>query len=243
MFSVPADPMARTPRECRARVAAVRDLTPEIIEADLVMEGPVGLEFDAGQWVSIPFGPKKVRAYSIASPPRSPSRITLCADHAPGGIGSEWFRALRAGAEVRFEGPLGGFVYRRADPRRPLFVAEEIGIVPIFSILTELFETGFGRPTRLVYWARAPRWLVYDGEFTSLSRRYPNFSYHPIVESAEPAWTGPSGALADLVDGLVDEVRDLVTYVAGGEQAIKRVREVLVAKGLDRKAVKWEKFW
>lgn len=235
--------MVGKPRECRARVAAARELTPEIIEADLAMEEPPGLDFEAGQWVSIPFGPKKVRAYSIASPPRLPGRLTLCADVVPGGIGSDWFRSLRPGTEVRFKGPLGGFVYRRADPRRPLFVAEEIGIVPIFSILTELFETGFGRPTRLVYWARVPRWLVYDGEFRSLSRRYPNFSYHPVVESAEGEWRGPRGALPDAVEGLVSDVRDLVAYVAGGEPTIKRVREVLVAKGLDRKAVKWERFW
>lgn len=231
------------PRECRARVAAVRELTPEIVEADLAMEEPPSLAFEAGQWVSIAFGPKTVRAYSIASPSRSASRLTLCADVAPGGLGSAWFRALRAGAEARFEGPLGGFVYRRADPRRPLFVAEEIGIVPIRAILTELFETGFGRPARLVYWGRTPRWLVYDGEFRSLSRRYPNFSYHPIVESAAAEWRGPRGALADAVGRVAEEVRDLVAYVAGGEQAIKRVREILVAKGLDRKAVKWEKFW
>ena len=235
--------MAPTPRECRARVVAVRELAPEVIEADLVMEEPPGLDFEAGQWVSIAFGPKKVRAYSIASPPRWRSRLTLCADVAPAGIGSEWFGSLRAGAEVRFEGPLGGFVYRRADPRRPLFVAEEIGIVPIRGILTELFETGFGRPARLVYWARRPRWLVYDGELRSLSRRYPNFSYHPVVGSAEVGWSGGRGVLPDAVGPLVDEVRELVAYVAGGEQAIKRVREVLVAKGLDRKAVKWEKFW
>jgi NAD(P)H-flavin reductase len=235
--------MASKPRACRARIVAVRELTPEIIEADLVMEEPPGLDFEAGQWVSIPFGPKKVRAYSIASPPRSRSRLTLCADVAPAGIGSEWFRSLRAGVEVPFEGPLGGFVYRGADPRRPLFVAEEIGIVPIRSMLTELFEQGFGRATRLVYWGRTPGWLVYDGKFRSLSRRYPNFSYHPVVESAEVSWSGPRGALPDAVGRLVDDVRDLVAYVAGGEQAIKRVREVLVAKGLDRKSVKWEKFW
>ena len=231
------------PRECRARVAAVRELTPEVVEADLAMEEPPRLAFEAGQWVSIGFGPKKVRAYSIASPPRSASRLTLCADVAPGGIGSAWFRALRPGAEARFEGPLGGFVYRRADPRRPLFVAEEIGIVPIRSILMELFETGFGRATRLVYWGRTPRWLVYDGEFRSLSRRYPNFSYDPVVESADASWRGPRGALPEAVVRLVEDARDLVGYVAGGEQAIKRVREVLVAKGLDRKAVRWEKFW
>ena len=49
------------------------------------MEDPPQLAFEAGQWVSIPFGPKRVRAYSIASAPAEAPRITLAADVAPGG--------------------------------------------------------------------------------------------------------------------------------------------------------------
>jgi ferredoxin-NADP reductase len=221
------------PRECRARVDAVRRLTPDILEADLRMEEPPALEFDAGQWVSVPFGPKTVRAYSIASTPQLPKVLTLCADVAPGGIGSAWFRALEPGDAVRFKGPLGGFVFTRADPRRPLFVAEEIGIVPIRSILTALYTTGFGRPVTLVYGARDAGWLAYDAELRSLARRYPGFAYCPAVASG----------LAEAVERLVPDVAGLVAYVCGGEQTIHRVRDVLVAKGLDRKAVKWEKFW
>jgi NADPH-dependent ferric siderophore reductase len=41
----------------------------------------------------------------------------------------------------------------------------------------------------------------------------------------------------------VTAVGDLVAYVAGGEGAINSVREVLMAKGLERRAIKWEKFW
>ena len=235
--------MAPKPVECRARVTAVRRLTTAILEADLGMLEPRELRFDAGQWVSVPFGPKTVRAYSIASTPGSPRRLTLCADVAPGGIGSRWFRELAAGVEVGFKGPLGGFVFSRADPRRPLFVAEEIGIVPVRSILTDLYEGGFGRSAALVYWGRDPGWLAYDGEFRSLARRYPGFAYHPVVASAAGSWTDGASGLAEVVGRRVQDVRALVAYVAGGESMIHRVRDVLVAKGLDRKAVKWEKFW
>ena len=231
------------PRECRARVEAVRRLSPEILEVDLRMEEPAALEFDAGQWVSVPFGPKTVRAYSIASTPQFPKVLTLCADVAPAGIGSEWFRGLEAGDQVRFKGPLGGFVFTRADPRCPLFVAEEIGIVPIRSILTWLYATGFGRPATLAYWARDPDWLVYDAEFRSLVRRYPGFAYHPAVASTSDGPSDGASGLAAAVDRLVPDVTRRVAYVCGGESMIHRVRDVLVAKGLDRKSVKWEKFW
>jgi ferredoxin-NADP reductase len=225
--------VAAPPQECRAVVAATRPLTAEILEADLHMDDPPELAFAAGQWISIPFGPKTVRAYSIASTPRTPSVLTLSADVAPAGLGSAWFRGLTPGTEVRFKGPLGGFVFDRGDIRRPLFVAEEIGIVPIRAMLLDLHESGFDRAATLVYWVRDPGWLVYDDDFQSLARRAPAFSYRPVV----------GASLADAVTAAAPTVDSLVAYVAGGATTINSTRAVLMARGLERKAVKWEKFY
>jgi hypothetical protein len=35
----------------------------------------------------------------------------------------------------------------------------------------------------------------------------------------------------------------LIAYVSGGGEMIKKIRAVLTAKGMERKAIKWEKFW
>jgi ferredoxin-NADP reductase len=206
------------------------------------MEDPPELPFAAGQWVSVPFGPKNVRAYSIASTPRSPSSVTLCADVAPGGIGSAWFRGLAPGQTVEFKAPFGGFVFQRADPRPPLFVAEEIGVVPIRAILTDLWETGAARVTTFVYWGRDPAHMPYHAEFVSLGRRDPEFAYHPVVASADDEWTGRRATAAEVVTTVAGDAR-VIAYVSGGGQMINDVREVLMARGLDRKSVKWEKFW
>jgi ferredoxin-NADP reductase len=227
--------MAEKARECRARVTACRALTPDVLEADLALVDPPALTFDAGQWISVPFGPKTVRAYSIASSPRRPSAVVLCADVAPGGIGSQWFRGLAPGAEVTFKGPLGGFVLEPGDARRLLLVAEEIGIVPVRAIVHELAAAGFARPAALVYWARDAGWLLYDAELRALARQHARFAYHPVT-----AADGEPAAAAERVAG---EVSGLVAYVAGGEATIKAVRAALIARGMERKAVKWEKFW
>jgi ferredoxin-NADP reductase len=221
----------------------VRTLTRDILEVDLDMNEPAELCFAAGQWVSVPFGPKHVRAYSIASTPRSSGRITLCADVAPGGIGSAWFRGLAVGQAVEFKAPFGGFVFRRDDPRLPLFVAEEIGIVPIRAMLADLAESGYERCATLVYWGRDPAWLPYHDEFVSLARRCAAFAYHPVVASADAGWRGGRGEVTGSVDALVSGPGGLVAYVCGGGATIDAVREVLMAKGLDRKSVRWEKFW
>lgn len=229
--------------QCKARVEAVRSLTPEILEVDLRMEDPADFAFEAGQWVSVPFGPKTVRAYSIASVPSDRRMITLSADVSPDGIGSRWFKALKAGDRVEFKGPTGGFVFSRADPRWPLFVAEEIGIVPIRSILWDLYQTGFGRTASLIYWVRDPSWLAYHSEFSLLARRYPPFEYLPVVRDPVGGWQGEKGEVPDLVERAVPSVEGLIAYVSGGGEMINKVRQILMAKGMERKAVKWEKFW
>jgi len=225
--------MPARPAHCRARVTAVRALAPAILEADLALVEPPALAFDAGQWVSVPFGPKLVRAYSIASTPRTSSTLTLAADVAPAGQGSAWFRGLAPGAEVRFKGPLGGFVFDPADARRPLFVAEEIGIVPIRAMLRDLDEAGVDRDATLLYWVRDRTWLVYDDDFRELAVRRRGLSYRPVI----------GASLADAVAEAAPTVEGLVAYVAGGAATINTTRHVLMARGLDRKSVKWEKFY
>jgi phenol hydroxylase P5 protein len=224
-------------------VAAVRTLTPDIIEIDLRVIEPADFRFEAGQWITVPFGPKIVRAYSMASSPTRPRLLTLGVDVSPGGLGSRWARGLAAGERVEFKGPSGGFTFTRADPRRPLFVAEEIGIVPIRSMLAALYETGHGRPTTLIFWGRDPSWLVYDADFRWLARRHPGFAYFPAAREAPAGWRGDRGEVHEVVDRLVHSVDRLVVHVCGGGETVNRVRNVLVAKGLDRKNVKWEKFW
>lgn len=221
--------MAAAPRECRARVSAIRTLVPDVLEADLDMVDPPTLAFDAGQWISVPFGPKQVRAYSIASSPQSAARLTLSADVAPDGLGSRWFRGLAPGAEVRFKGPLGGFVRPAEETRTPLFVAEEIGIVPVRAILGELAS---GSAATLIYGAPDLR-RPYAPDFRERARSDRGFAYHPV-----------SGhGLAEAVERLAPRDGGVVAYVAGGEATIKRVREILMARGLERKAIKWERFW
>jgi NAD(P)H-flavin reductase len=221
--------MAAPPRECRARVGGVRTLVRDVLEADLDLVEPPTLAFDAGQWISVPFGPKLVRAYSIASSPRSAARLTLSADVAPDGLGSRWFRGLAPGAEVRFKGPLGGFVRPPGETRTPLFVAEEIGIVPVRAILAELAAGG---AATLIYGAPDDR-RPYDAEFCARARGAAGFAYHPVT----------GGEVAHAVERLVPGDAGGVAYVAGGEATIKRVREILMARGLERKAIKWERFW
>ena len=61
--------MVQRVRECKAVVGAIRWPHPEVIEVDLRVTEPAEWTFQAGQWVSVPFGPKRLPG---CQPSRSP---------------------------------------------------------------------------------------------------------------------------------------------------------------------------
>jgi ferredoxin-NADP reductase len=67
------------------------------------------LNFKPGQFVSMEFGPKAWRAYSIASHPDE-AELELCVRLVEGGVASEIFRTADIGAEFNFKGPFGHFI-------------------------------------------------------------------------------------------------------------------------------------
>ena len=93
-----------------------------------------------------------------------------------------------------------------------------------------LQEVPEGRAATLLYGAPDGR-RPYDAELRERARRDAAFSYHPVSH------------VAPAVERLATDDAACVAYVAGGEATIKRVRELLMARGVPRKAIKWERFW
>ena len=181
----------------------------------------------------------------VSSPTRKGS-ITLSIDVAPGGIGSQWLRALKLGDAVHFKGPTGGFVFNRADPRRAALRGrgDRHRADPLHPRRTSTRPATAGS-TGLIYWARDPSLARSTTPSSARSRAATRrFSYLPGgARGARDGWRGEKGEPADAVERLVHSVDRLVVYVCGGGETIQKVRDVLVRKGMDRKSVKWEKFW
>jgi phenol hydroxylase P5 protein len=225
--------MVDTPRDCSARVSDIRWLAPQVVEADLALIEPAFLPFQAGQWISIPLGPKSVRAYSIASPPSRGQLLTLSADVAPGGPGSRWFKRLTIGEQVTFKAPNGDFVVAKGSGRSPLFIAEEIGVVPIRSMLLDLLEGDVTGEILLLFGAAKRELLVYHEEFEALAARRPQIRYVASLET--PLW--------ELVERTVISTEGKEAYLSGGGLMITEVRARLMGRGMERKLIKREKFW
>lgn len=234
--------MAKAPN-CRGRVVEVRWLAPDILELDVEMVEPAELHFEAGQWISIPLGPKTVRPYSIASPPSARRAFRLSADVKPGGVGSQYLRGLRQGSELDFHSPLGNLTLIRGSSAEVILVAEEIGIVPFRSILLGEAERGFPRRMRLYYAVPRRELLIYHEEFEGLARAHPAFGYVPIVEGAEPGWSGESGPLLKVLARELPELAGREALICGGGEMVKAARELFLSRGMERRAIRYEKFW
>ncbi|HEV8674389.1 MAG TPA: FAD-binding oxidoreductase [Methylomirabilota bacterium] len=228
---------------CRARVAAIGWLDPVIIEADLAMVDPPELAFEAGQWIAIPLDAKTVRPYSMASPPSERRQIRLCVDVKPGGLGSRYFRDLRVGDEVAFQPPLGTLTLIKDSLAPVLLVAEEIGVVPFSSILLDQAERGFPRPMTLHFTAPTVGHLLYDADFRALAAVQPRFRYRPLLSAADPAGTGEVGSVVAAIERDADAIAGHDVLLCGGGALVKAARDWFLARGVERKRIRYEKFW
>ena len=228
---------------CRARVATVRWLAADVLEVELAMLEPPELGFEAGQWIAIPLGEKVVRPYSMASPPSERRVIRLSVDVKPGGSGSRYFRELTIGDEVLFQPPLGTLTLIPGSLAPLLLIAEEIGIVPFRSILLGQAEQGLPRPMTLYFTAPSRDHLLYDGELAGLAAAHPRFRYRPILGAPDPGWLDDVGSLLAAVARETGDLTGHEALLCGGGDLVKAARELCLGRGIERRKIRYEKFW
>jgi Na+-transporting NADH:ubiquinone oxidoreductase subunit F len=233
-----------------AQVAAIRDLTADLREIELDLLRPAELHFRPGQYVQFllpedaPDASPVYRAYSIASPPSSPRRITLLFGRVEGGVTTTYvFEKLRIGDQVRVNGPFGEF-YVRNGSRELLFVAGGTGMAPIRSMLIDLAENGDGREATLFCAAKVKSGLVYLDELAALGARLPGLRIVPTLAQPLPgdAWEGERGGVAALLDRSLTDLSHHEAYLCGSPGMIDASISVLRSKGLPEDRIHVDKF-
>ena len=123
----------------------------------------------------------------IATPPRGQA--------CNAGIGSSYAHSLKPGDTVTAIGPFGDFLIKDTD-KEMVYLGGGAGMAPLRSHLIHLFETlNTGRKVSYWYGARSKQEVFYEGEFRSLEKRFPNFSFHLALSEPQPEddWSGPTG--------------------------------------------------
>ena len=149
--------------------------------------------------------------------------------------------ACAPGDSIEIEGPFGEFFLRDTDAAL-IMVAGGTGLAPILSILDSIREKRRNR-NRILLCFGVTRYddLFYLDELELRRHLMPQLEVRIGVAIADERWDGPVGMVTDLLkDG--DGSDKHVAYVCGPPPMVEAALDRLVAAGVPREAVHYERF-
>ncbi|MGZ5441783.1 MAG: FAD-dependent oxidoreductase [Thermoanaerobaculia bacterium] len=207
-----------------AIVTEIQPLAPSVLQLTVSFSTPFA--FEPGQWVNFRFPEGVSRAYTIASAPQRPEAVQICV-RVGAGKGGEALRRLEAGAEVAADGPYGDFLLPENDGRSAVFLAGDVGIAPIRSIVLHMLAVGDPRRICVLYEPDA-RNILYAGDFDPLAR-----AGHITHES---------GLIETLVERNRVTIKAAVVMAAGFDPFLERARKAVGGINADASAMITETF-
>lgn len=207
-----------------AIVTEIQPLAPSVLQVTVAFSDP--FSFEPGQWVNFRFPEGVSRAYTIASAPQRPEAVQICV-RVGAGKGGEALRKLEAGAEITVDGPYGDFLLPENDGRPVVFLAGDVGIAPIRSIVLHMLAVGDSRRIFVLYEPDA-RNILYAGDFDPLAR-----AGHITHES---------GPIETLVERNRVTIKESLVMASGFDPFLERVREALEGVNVETGAMISETF-
>lgn len=150
-----------------ATVTEIEELAPRVLQLTIAFPD-AAFRFQPGQWVNFRFPQGVSRAYTIASAPERPEALQLCV-RVGEGKGAAALRKMQAGDAATVEGPYGNFLLPRDDDRPVAFLAGDVGIAPIRSIVLHMLASNDPRPITVLY-EPDKRHILYAADFDPLAR-------------------------------------------------------------------------
>jgi ferredoxin-NADP reductase len=196
--------------------------------------------------LTAPDGSQAQRSYSIASAPGllsgpgadQPVHVELTVEKiADGDVSPYLHDVITVGDELEVRGPFGGWFIWRGDVP-VLLVGGGSGVVPLMAMRRYWQAIGQPVPLKLVVAVRAPEDLFYSDE-------YGDETTVAYSRQAPPGDPRPPGRLdAKLLEPLIGELPAGATtaYVCGSAGFAEHASQLLVSLGVDRTAVRVERF-
>jgi len=149
------------------------------------------------------------------------------------GYVTEQIHALKPGDQVGLRGPYGNwFPYEELKGRDILFVGGGIGMAPLRSLLTYMFDhrTDYGH-IDLVYSGSTMDDLVYYQDITTNWPQLDDVNVYLTVYKATEGWTGEVGFTAPYLEGLGFKPTGQAVVLCGGPSLFKTCLESLLRMG------------
>ncbi len=208
-----------------ATVTEIKELAPAVLQLTVAFTGG-DFEFAPGQWVDFRFPEGVSRAYTIASAPQRPQAVQLCV-RIGAGKGGAALKKLAPGAQVSVEGPYGDFTLPENDDRPVVFLAGDVGIAPVRSIVLHMLAVADKRKITVLY-EPDQRHILYAGDFDPLAR--------------SGAITHESGKIETLIARKRQVLESAVTMAAGFDGFLARVHAALQKNNIDTSSLIVESF-
>lgn len=204
------------------------------------------LDFQPGQFFMIDIldgNPQKAqRSYSIESSPSNKEFFSICIKLIEGGRGSNYFKSLKVGDECNFIGAYGRFVLQDSE-KDIVMVATGTGVAPFMSMLRVLWDKGFNKPVTLYFGVKNESDLFYLDILQQWEQEHDNFTLLITLSDPPAGWKGLKGRVTThLEDAMIDPGNTSI-YLCGNGGMIKDVREMMLAKGVQKEDIHFEQFY
>ena len=143
-------------------------------------------------------------------------------------------RSLEEGAWARVEGPYGTFSYLNVPNERQVWIAGGIGITPFLSMARSLDDSRFD--IDFYYSMKSIRNAYLLAEFLQIQAGNPNFTVIPYPEDEVGFLT------ADAIHERTPDLASREIMICGPPPMIDALRDQLLAKGIPRSHIYFEKF-
>jgi NAD(P)H-flavin reductase/ferredoxin len=218
-----SDPLAR--KNMTARVFRLSRPTDDVALLQLRFPASIRAKFKAGQYLRIKMPDGDARSFSMANAPQESDGVQLHIRHVPGGAFSERVLAsLQVNDKLEIEVPFGDFYVRDGDQARRVFVATGTGFAPLRSIIDDMIRRRIQREVRFYWGGRRRADLYMAGLCENWARRYPWFTFIPVLSEPGPDWQGRRGLVHRAV---LDDIPDLSgwqVYACGNPMMIEAAR-------------------
>lgn len=237
-------------KQFETKVALIRDLTHDIKEVRLKLQGEDEINYKPGQYIQFEVPEYELtsepiyRAYSMSGDPLSKKEIELVIKYVPEGICTTYVhRYLKPNDTVIINGPYGDF-YLRDTTRDIIFVAGGSGMAPIKSILIYMRNNNITRRARYFFGARSKRDLYFVPEMREMEKLLADFIFIPALSEPKPEdnWRGETGLITEVVSRYYEKIENTEAYLCGPPLMIDACIEILKNKGLTEELIYYDKF-
>ncbi len=226
-----------------------KEVAPSVFFLTFACEKNQTINFKAGQYVvvSVPEGSTTVkRLYSIATSANTQTQFGLLIKRVENGVGSGYLTGLSVGESAQMTGPAGLFSIQDS-PLHKIFLATGTGIAPILSFLTT-----YNALSGSLFWGLQTKNDVFFTDlFVDLRRKNPLFDFRiclsreQILPAADYLYGGRvnfglNSYMAKRGWSLVEDRFEY--YVCGSRNVVEALKNDLLARGVKKERLFFEKY-